>query len=162
MINNNNNNINSIIFVCLGNICRSPLAEAIAKEEVKKKNLDIKIASAGTSSWHIGEAPCINSQKIALKYNLDISNYKGSQISQSQLKEFDLIIALDESNYKDLLRLGADKNKLKKLGCYNNDCLDVPDPYYFSGKDEMQGFDNVFNMIKKSVIKLLEVSYEST
>lgn len=80
------NEVKSIIFVCLGNICRSPLAEGIAKEYAKKNNLDIKIASAGTGSWHIGDAPCENSIKVAKQNGIDISKQKAQQIKKSTLK----------------------------------------------------------------------------
>lgn len=141
---------NSIIFVCLGNICRSPLAEGIANEYAKKNNLNIKIASAGTGSWHIGEAPCENSIKVAKQNGIDISKQKAQQINKTLLEEYDLIVALDDKNMADLKSLGA---KPFKLGDFGYDGEDVPDPYFFPG---FEGFDKVFEMIDICVKNLLK------
>ncbi|AXH11135.1 low molecular weight protein-tyrosine-phosphatase [Halarcobacter bivalviorum] len=132
----------SIIFVCLGNICRSPLAEGIAKDYIKSKNLDIYIESAGTGSWHIGEAPCENSIKVAKQNGIDISAQRARQIKTEDFKKFDYVIGLDNSNIENLKKLGF-KNVLK-LGDYGFNGEDVPDPYFFEG---FEGFDKVFSMI---------------
>ena len=145
--------LRSVIFVCLGNICRSPLAEAIAKNEANKLGLDIEIKSAGTGSWHIGESPCEGSQKIAKIKGLDISSYRAKQITKKDLQDFDLIVALDSSNYSDLLKLGAKKEKLKKLGCFGYECEDVPDPYFFDG---FEGFYKVYEMIEVCIKNLFK------
>ncbi len=139
----------SILFVCLGNICRSPIADGCAKKYVLENGLDIKIDSAGTGSWHVGEAPCANSIKVAKKYGVNISNLRARQVTKSDFDNFDLIIALDESNYRDLERLGA-KN-LVKLGIYGHNGADVPDPYFFK---EYDGFVKVFKMIDECVSNL--------
>ena len=141
----------SIIFVCLGNICRSPIADGIAQKIVKEKNLDILVDSAGTGSWHIGEAPCENSVKIAFQNGVDISELRARQVNKSDFEKFDLVVALDESNYQDLKAMGA-KN-LVKLGEYGYDGADVPDPYFFKG---FEGFEKVYEMINTSVNKLFE------
>jgi protein-tyrosine phosphatase len=140
----------SVIFVCLGNICRSPLAEGVAKEFAKKNNLDIKIASAGTGNWHIGEPPCDNSIEVAKINGIDISNQRAQQINKILIDEFDLIVALDDKNITDLKKMGA---KPLKLGDYGYDGDDVPDPYFFPG---FEGFDKVFEMIKICVENLLK------
>jgi len=145
-------NMKSILFVCLGNICRSPLAQGIAENFAKQNNLDIKIDSCGTSSYHIGEYPCNNSIKIAKLHNIDISNLKATQLTYDDFKKFDKIIALDQSNYNDILKLGCPKNKLFKLGYYGYNNQDVPDPYFFNG---FEGFEKVFNMIEYCVIRLM-------
>jgi protein-tyrosine phosphatase len=147
----NNKKINSIIFVCLGNICRSPLAEGIAKRYVKEKNLDIKIDSAGTGDWHVGENPCLNAIMVAEKNALDISDLVSRQVKKEDLENFDLVVALDDKNLSDLSALGA-KN-LVKLGDYGYDGVDVPDPYFFNG---FEGFDKVYDMIHKCVINLID------
>ncbi|RXJ98303.1 protein tyrosine phosphatase [Arcobacter sp. CECT 8989] len=132
----------SIIFVCLGNICRSPLAEGAAKQYIKDKGLDIDVESAGTGSWHIGEPPCENSIKVARQNGLDISQQRARQVKTEDFEKFDYVIGLDDSNVQNLKNLGC-KNVLK-LGDYGYDGEDVPDPYFFDG---FEGFDKVFSMI---------------
>ena len=143
--------IKSILFVCLGNICRSPLAEGIAKNYIKEKNLNLVIESAGTGHWHIGEKPCENSIKVALLNGVDISKQKAQQIKKDDFKNFDLVVALDDSNISNLKNLGC-KNPLK-LGDFgfNGEC--VPDPYFFDG---FEGFDKVFEMIDICVKNLID------
>lgn len=133
----------SIIFVCLGNICRSPLAEGIAKDYAKKNNLNLHIQSAGTGDWHIGNPPCENSIKVAHQNGLDISQQRARQVTKEDFKKFDYVIGLDNSNIQNLKNLGC-KQPLK-LGDYGYEGKDVPDPYFFDG---FEGFDKVFNMIE--------------
>jgi protein-tyrosine phosphatase len=141
-----------ILFVCLGNICRSPLAKGIAIKKAKEKNLDIFIDSAATSNYHIGERPCDYSIKIAKLNGIEISNYRARQVN-NQDKKFDLIIALDKSNKKNLEKLGF-KN-IKLLGEYGGfNGADVPDPYFFESFNK--GMKEVFDMIEKSIEDLLE------
>lgn len=132
----------SIIFVCLGNICRSPLAQGVAKQYIKDSGLDIYVESAGTGSWHIGEPPCENSIKVAHQNGLDISQQRARQVKTEDFEKFDYVIGLDDSNVQNLKKLGC-KNVLK-LGDYGYEGKDVPDPYFFDG---FEGFDKVFAMI---------------
>jgi protein-tyrosine phosphatase len=143
----------SVLFVCLGNICRSPLAEGIARAWVEEHNLDVLVDSAGTSSWHVGEAPCNNSIVVAKKNGLEIAHLKARQVERKDFERFDLIVALDANNYNDLKNMGA-KN-LVKLGSYGAGGADVPDPYFFDGLD---GFDEVFRMIQECVHTLFKES----
>ena len=96
--------IKSILFVkCLGNICRSPIAEGVAKDIFKKKNLDLIIDSAGTGSWHVGEAPCENSIKVAHLNGVEISKQKEQdKLQKDDFKKYDLIVGLDNSNISNL------------------------------------------------------------
>ncbi|MBP9490605.1 MAG: low molecular weight phosphotyrosine protein phosphatase [Aliarcobacter sp.] len=148
--------IKSILFVCLGNICRSPLAEGIAKNYIKEKNLNLVIQSAGTGHWHIGEAPCENSIKVAKLNGVDISKQKAQQVKKSDFKTFDLIVGLDDKNISNLKNLGC-KNPIK-LGDFgfNGEC--VPDPYFFDG---FEGFDKVFEMIDVCVRNLIDEKVKS-
>jgi len=141
----------SIIFVCLGNICRSPLAEGIAKKIILEKNLNILVDSAGTGDWHIGESPCDNSIKVASQHGVDISQQQSRQVTQEDFIKYDLIIGLDDSNMKNLEKLGA-SNALK-LGSFGANNEDVPDPYFFDG---FEGFDKVYEMIHLCVTELLK------
>lgn len=148
--------VKSILFVCLGNICRSPLAEGIAKKYIEEKKLDLIIQSAGTGSWHIGEPPCENSIKVGLLNGVDISKQKAQQVKKSDFKNFDLIVGLDDSNISNLKNLGC-KNPIK-LGNFgfNGEC--VPDPYFFDG---FEGFDKVFEMIDICVKNLIDEKVKS-
>ena len=85
----------SILFVCLGNICRSPIADGIANKIAREKNLDLYIDSAGTSAFHKGEPPCENSQKVAKKYGINISGLKSRPIVPKDLEEFEIVVAMD-------------------------------------------------------------------
>ena len=148
--------IKSILFVCLGNICRSPLAEGIAKNYIKEKNLNLVIESAGTGHWHVGEKPCDNSIKVALLNGVDISKQKAQQVKKEDFKNFDLIVGLDDSNISNLKNLGC-KNPIK-LGDFGFDGECVPDPYFFDG---FEGFDKVFEMIDVCVRNLIDEKVKS-
>jgi len=91
-----------ILFVCLGNICRSPLAEGIAAYHIAQQELDILVDSAGTSSWHQGEPPCANSIKVAHTHGIDISSQVSRPVTDEDKNTFDCIVALDQQNLSDL------------------------------------------------------------
>ena len=143
--------IRSVIFVCLGNICRSPLADGIASRYSEEKGLNLVVDSAGTGDWHVGENPCENSIKVASKNGIDISNLISRQVQRNDFEKFDLVVALDDKNLSDLSALGA-KN-LVKLGDFGYEGADVPDPYFFDG---FEGFDKVYDMIQTCVINLID------
>ncbi len=147
----------SILFVCLGNICRSPLAEGIARQRIIDHNLPITVDSAGTGNWHVGERPCDHSITIAYKHGVNISTLRARQVTKGDFTTFDCIVALDQSNYDDLKALGC-KNVVK-LGTYGYGGKDVPDPYFFKG---LEGFEAVYTMIETCVETLLSVSDNST
>ena len=139
-----------IIFVCLGNICRSPIAEACAQKFIQEHKLPIIASSAGTGSWHVGEPPCPDSVRVAKLHGLSISSLRASQFKKNDSAKYDLVVALDAHNYSDLQALGA-KN-LVKLGEYGYEGEDIPDPYFFDG---FEGFERVFTMIESCVNNLL-------
>jgi len=141
------NNIKSIMFVCLGNICRSPLAEAIARNKISKLNLDIKVASSGTAGYHQGEKACNQSIDIADKNNIDLSKHRAKKFTLKDIKQYDLFIALDKSNYNDLKKLNVENIKI--LGDFGFDGKGVPDPYY------TQNIEVVFDMIERCINNLL-------
>ncbi len=140
-----------LLFVCLGNICRSPLAEAIARDYISKNNLDIIVDGAGTGDWHVGNAPYHYAQQVAQEFGIDISNLKARQVNQNDFTQFDLLIGLDEKNVADLKNLGC-KNVVK-LGNYLEGNPDIPDPYFYEG---YEGYDKVYKLIEQCVIKLIE------
>ena len=144
-----------ILMVCLGNICRSPLAEGILREKIK--DMDAEVDSAGTSAYHVDEAPDPRSIKIARKYGINISDLRGRQFSIADFDRFDRIYVMDESNYQnvlDLARNEEDKNKVDFLlneiepGINN----EVPDPYY--GGD--RGFDDVYKMLDAATDQIVK------
>lgn len=127
----------SVLFVCLGNICRSPLAEAAFSIEVKKRKLPITVDSAGLGSWHINQPPDPRAIAEAAKHHIDIRNYRGRQISQDDFFRFTHIIGMDHQNIKALKQLSSiDMHpKIKLLMDYVSDHHheEIIDPYY---KDE--------------------------
>ena len=148
--------IEGILFVCLGNICRSPLAEGIARHISQKYNLNLRVDSAGTSGWHIDEPPCAGSRNIAKIHGLNIDDLRGRRVSIYSDDNFDLIIALDKQNYADLLTLGFEKQKVKKLGDFGLKGADIPDPYAYK---DMEGFERIYQMIYLCVSNLLSIHY---
>jgi len=135
--------------ICLGNICRSPLAEGILKSKLNEEAF--LVDSAGTSNYHIGKAPDQRSIDIAKKYGLNISNLKGRQFDILDFDVFDLIYVMDESNYQDIIRLAKNKEDIAKVKfilneVYPNKNYNVPDPYY--GGDE--GFKNIYTMLDEA------------
>lgn len=137
------------LMVCLGNICRSPLAEGILAEKVK--DMDIFVDSAGTAAYHIDEAPDHRSIKIARKYGVNISKLRGRQFSSDDFENFDKIYVMDQSNYDNVVSLAINDDDKQKVDFILNESspnqdLEVPDPYY--GGD--QGFENVYNMLDEA------------
>jgi len=140
-----------ILMVCLGNICRSPLAEGILQAKLNKKGLDIEVDSAGTGGWHVGEEPDKRSVAIAKKYGIDISHQQARQFSPNDFDEFDIIYAMDGSNLSDIVSLASSNENIEKVRLILNeinpaDNSPVPDPYY--GGDD--GFENVFQLLDKA------------
>ena len=141
-----------ILFVCLGNICRSPIAEGVAAKQIAKKKLEMEVDSAGTSSWHEGEHPCRHSVTIAGRNGVDISQQRSRPIQKEDIEYFDHVVAMDEQNREDLLDFGF--TNVHKLGDYGGfDGADVPDPYFFPG---FEGFEKVYSMISLAMHDLLE------
>jgi protein-tyrosine phosphatase len=137
-----------VLFVCLGNICRSAIAEGILIDKVKTEYLNIKVDSAGTSDYHIGEAPDKRMQQKAIEHNLDISYQKGRQFIKTDFDEFDYIFAMDESNKENILRLSRTEEDINKVALFLEENhpdknLNVPDPYYGGA----QGFEDVYQML---------------
>ena len=152
-----------ILMVCLGNICRSPLAEGILTE--KCKHLPIFVDSAGTSGLHIGQTPDHRAQYIANENQINIANQKARKLTSRDIETFDLIYVMDESNYKNSLKLAKSKKHKIKIDFILNASnpgknLNVPDPYF----DSNEGFKNVFNLLNDSCEKIkikLEKEYNA-
>ena len=145
-----------ILFVCLGNICRSPLAEGIALHLVQENGLEnLLIDSAGTANYHVNEAPDPRTIANAKKHGVDLSSLRARQIKSSDFDDFDEIYVMDDNNLKNVLALtksNSHKEKVKLLLSIGNfGRLDVPDPYYGNERD----FENVFQLVYKATSLLL-------
>lgn len=110
----------NLLFVCLGNICRSPIADGVMRKLAKEANLNWVIDSAGTSNYHIGESPDIRAQHIAKKYNVDLSTLRARQFSVSDFDEFDYIFAMDSQNYQDIIKHARNENDTLKVELFLN------------------------------------------
>lgn len=135
-----------VLMVCLGNICRSPLAEGILRHLIEKEKLDWEVDSVGTSNWHVGEKPDTRSIEVARKNGIDITNQRARQLDFDDYEKFDLILTMDASNFQNvqnLARKPEHQGKIKMLLNYSypNENRQVPDPYYDGG------FDPVFAMV---------------
>lgn len=144
-----------ILMVCLGNICRSPLAEGILAHRTKQ--LEIKVDSAGTAAYHIGKLPDKRSIEIADKYNINLRNQRARQFSRIDFDKFDIIYAMDTNNLAHLISLAETEKERKKIRLILNEinpnaCKSVPDPYY-GGKN---GFQNVYNMLNEACDKIVQ------
>lgn len=143
--------------VCLGNICRSPLAEGILQDKINKIGLNWMVESAGTAGYHIGEAPHHLSQKVSKQNGIDISHQQCRKFVREDIIRFDKIFVMDMNNYNDVEKIcGAEWNKTKvdlllNLS-YPNENKNVPDPWY--GKED--GYHKVFKMINEACEKLIE------
>ncbi|WP_136465583.1 low molecular weight protein-tyrosine-phosphatase [Flagellimonas onchidii] len=134
-----------VLMVCLGNICRSPLAEGILKSKINPET--VLVDSAGTAGYHVGNSPDPRSIAVAKKHGLDISFQKCRKFSEKDFEAFDLIYAMDKSNFANIIKLAGSKVEERKVKLLLDEVdlgvSEVPDPYY-GGED---GFENVFQMI---------------
>lgn len=144
-----------ILMVCLGNICRSPLAEGILKHKVTQQGLDWEIDSAGTGAYHAGELPDIRSIAVARNHGIDITDQRARQFKTSDFDNFDKIFVMDASNYRNVLILArneSDESKVEMIRNLVNPGWNeqVPDPYW-----DNNGFENVFQMLDEACDRLI-------
>jgi len=144
-----------VLFVCLGNICRSPLAEGIFRKMLEENNLSkkVEVDSAGTSAYHIGELPDYRTRQIAEKYGITLT-HRARQFRKTDFDEFDYILAADSSNLAHLktLQTTNSKAKLHLIRDWEGNNLEVPDPYYGTMKD----FEEGYFILEKSLKLFLE------
>ncbi len=146
----------NILMVCLGNICRSPMAQGIMEQKLKKHDLNNTfVDSAGTAAYHVGEKPDPRSVDIAKKHGIDITQQRARQFTVEDFKKFDKIYVMDSSNLSDVSALADGKDDLQKVELILNTVFPgedaaVPDPYY-GGKD---GFENVYQLLDSACEKI--------
>ena len=148
-----------ICFVCLGNICRSPLAEGVFQSLINEHGLEnqVIIHSAGTGHWHVGAPPDNRMQETARKKGIQLTS-RAQQIQPGDFRRFDLILAMDQSNFETMAFMCAPEVAEKKIRLFRsfdpeaNGDLDVPDPYY--GRDD--GFEHVFEIVHRTCPPILE------
>jgi len=138
-----------ILMVCLGNICRSPLAEGILNEKLPSKSFVVD--SAGTGNWHVDNSPDERSIAVAKKNGVDISHQKGKHFSKSFFEAYDYIYVMDNANYSDVIALAENEEQKNKVQLILNELfpgenVDVPDPYY----GPSFGFDSVYKMLDET------------
>lgn len=136
--------------VCLGNICRSPLAEGILKHKVTQQGLDWEIDSAGTGAYHVGELPDVRSIAVAKKYGIDLTSQRARQFEVADFDNFDRIYVMDASNYRNVVHLARNEADRTKVELIRNVVRpgwneQVPDPYWNDN-----GFEEVFQMLDEA------------
>ena len=145
-----------ILTVCLGNICRSPMAEGILRKKIKDQDLDISLDSAGIQDYHIDKLPDWRARKVLNEYNMDISDLRGRQFSREDFDNFDLILTMEEEVHKNILaqaRNESDKKKTEMLMnyLYPGENMSIFDPYF----GDEAGFYIVYELIDKATDQLL-------
>ncbi|HLK29413.1 MAG TPA: low molecular weight protein-tyrosine-phosphatase [Puia sp.] len=148
-----------ILMVCLGNICRSPLAEGILEDKIKKSGLDWTVDSAGTNGYHVGEAPHELSQKVALQHGIDINKQRARKFTAEDFNNFDKIYAMADDVMDEMRRIAGKKFDASKVDLLMNELypgkdMDVPDPW--SGPES--GYHQVYKMIDEATEKMIEKS----
>lgn len=148
----------SVLFVCLGNICRSPLAEGVFRHLVAERGLEdrFEIDSAGTGGWHVGHPPDERSVAVASEHGIALDG-AARQVRPEDLERFDIVLAMDSENLRDLERLAVDAESRSRLHLLREfdpeaDSLDVPDPYYGG----TSGFENAYRMVRRACEGLLD------
>ena len=149
------------MMVCLGNICRSPLAEGILRHKAMQNNLDWHIESAGTGSWHVGEAPDPRSQRVAKKHGIDISKQRAQKFLPEHLRTFDWIFTMDSFNYQDVILHANTTEERNKIELIMNRYepgknIAVPDPYY---DDAL--YESVFLMLDNACDGIIQYAKEN-
>lgn len=143
--------------VCLGNICRSPLADGLLLRKIKERNLNWSVDSAGTANYHIGKAPDQRMIKTAAQHGTPIDFLRARQFTSTDFQNFDLILVMDQSNYQNVIRLASSNEEIKKVHflldyLYPGQSAEVPDPYYGTQKD----FEEVYELLDKATDALIQ------
>ncbi len=143
--------------VCLGNICRSPLADGVLRNKVVRHGLSVLVDSCGTSGHHAGELPDERMMKTASRYGYDLSDLRSRQFVKSDFNNFDIIYVMDASNYNNVIKLASNDHEKAKVKMFLNELspggnMAVPDPYF--GGD--QGFEDVFDLVDRTTDVIIQ------
>jgi protein-tyrosine phosphatase len=146
-----------ILMVCLGNICRSPLAEGILQKKLIDRNIAGEVDSCGFESFHLGDVPDRRSMQVALQHGIDISGHRGKMFRPSFFDDFDAIYVMDINNYRDIASVARNSHDMDKVDyimnlVYPGSNMPVPDPYY-GGKD---GFAKTYELLDIATDKIIE------
>ena len=145
-----------VLFVCLGNICRSPLAEVVVKSVAQDQGLldQFHFESAGTGSWHVGGGADPRSASKALEKGLSLENHQAQQITPSNIGDWDIFVAMDSENQRNLIAMGAKPEQVVMMRAFEgaSQAPDVPDPYYGG----VSGFEDAYQMLKLNAQGLLQ------
>jgi|UPI000361FAC7 protein-tyrosine phosphatase len=144
-----------VLAVCLGNICRSPLAEVLLREQAKRMGLDsrFEFASAGTGDWHVGGCADPRTIATAARHGVDLTSHRASQITVRNWQSWDWFVAMDDNNYRDVLAMGVPKERLLLMRQFEaGSGQAVPDPYY-GGAD---GFETVWQLLESNAVAVMQ------
>ncbi|MEL0082840.1 MAG: low molecular weight protein-tyrosine-phosphatase [Gammaproteobacteria bacterium] len=148
-----------LLFVCMGNICRSPSAEGVFQKLIDSEQLSERffLDSAGTHAYHVGESPDSRSQRVALARGIDIAHQRARQVRTQDLEQFDLLLAMDRQNYQGLQKIASSDSQRQRIRLMMDFAPalpedEVPDPYYGEGD---QGFERVLNLLEHAAEGLL-------
>ncbi|MDP2903822.1 MAG: low molecular weight protein-tyrosine-phosphatase [Methylovulum sp.] len=152
-----------VLFVCMGNICRSPTAEAVFTKLVKERHLDTQfiIDSAGTHAYHVGDAPDLRAQKAALERGVELAGIRARKVTHGDFEDFDFVLAMDDDNYSILIEACPDghKEKVRYFLDYapHLNVREVPDPYYGGS----YGFERVLDLVEEASVGFLKTLHEN-
>ena len=156
---NDQDRFTRVMFVCMGNICRSPLAEGIFRHLAREAGVldNFEIASSGTGGWHVGQSPDRRMNQVAEKNGVSMAGQYAQQFQLSDLDYYDIILAMDRDNLRNIQRLDAGKKHAHKIQLFREfdpepGDMQVPDPYYGGAR----GFDNVFSIVDRTARVLLD------